>query len=286
MAKNKIKVESKDAQDNPIVVYVTRPTRDENAKALMIASKVLKDAVLNGAILRKTLDTMLIQQGLWSTEQQAEVDKIDQEIRDKLVQLKKGGIKLSEARDLAIDIRIARMQRTILLSERNVHDELTADAISENAKFDYLVSVCVKDEEGKPVFVDVEDYREKSEDNPYASDAAAKLSGMLYGLDDNWEYNLPENKFLKKFNFVDDELRLVNKDGKFVTKDGKLIDNDFRYINEDGEFVDVDGKRIDKDGLPLVEFSPFLDDDGNPISDEQPVEIESTEEAVNESPSS
>jgi len=281
MAKNRIRVESKDVDDNPIVVYVTRPTREENAKAQMVASKTFKDAVLGGAIVRKALDDMLVAQGLWSAEQQAKVDKIDQEIRDKLIQLKKGGVKISEARDLAVEIRIARMQRSLLLSERNVHDDLTAEAISDNAKFDYLVSVCVKDEEGRPVFTDVEDYKEKAEaNNAYASDAAAKLATMLYGMDEDWEAKLPENQFLKKFNFIDEDLRLVNKEGKFVTKDGKLIDNDFRYVNEDGEYIDVDGNRIDKDGLPVVEFSPFLDDDGNPIFGVQPDEAEATDETV------
>ena len=286
MAKNKVKVESKDVDGNLVVVYITRPTREENAKAQMVASKTFKDAVLGGAIVRKALDDMLIAQGLWSAEQQAKVDKIDQEIRDKLLKLKKGGIGLSAGRDIAVEVRIARMQRSLLLSERNVHDDLTAEAISDNAKFDYLVSVCVKDEEGKPVFESVEDYKEKADANhPYVGEAAAKLAGMLYGLDEDWETNLPENQFLKKFNFVDEDLRLINKEGKFVTKDGKLVDNDFRYINEEGEYVDIDGNRIDKDGLPVVEFSPFLDDNGNPILDEQPVEAAPTEEAAKETAS-
>jgi hypothetical protein len=155
----------------------------------------------------------------------------------------------------------------MLTAERNSHDDFTAEAQSDSAKFDYLVAACLRNEDGTPVFPTIEDYKENA-DEPYASEAAGKLAGLIYGLDEQWEANLPENQFLKKYKFVDDELRLVNKDGKFVTKDGKLIDNDFRYINEQGEYVDVDGNRIDKDGLPVVEFSPFLDDDGNPIVDE------------------
>lgn len=269
MAKNRIKVESKDKDDNCIVVYVMRPNREQSSQSQIIASKVFKDAVLNGALVRRALEDALIKQGIWDSEKQSKVDKIDEEIREKLTKLKAGGIKLSEARDLAIDIRIARMNRSLLLAERNAHDEFTAEAQSESAKFDYLCSVCIRDENGDPVFKDIDDYKEKSEE-PFASDAAAKLAGLTYGLEDDWEANLPENKFLSKFNFVDDNLRLINKEGKHVTKDGKLIDNDFRYINENNEFVDIDGNRIDKDGLPVVEFSPFLDDDGNPIIEEEP----------------
>ena len=272
MAKNRIKIDSKDSEGNLVTVYVTRPNVDENAKAQMVASRVFKEAVFEGAIARKKLEKFLVEQGLWSSEEQAKLDKIDEEIREKLIQLKKGGMKVQEARDLAIEIRIARLNRSMLVAERNDHDDKTADAISENAKFDYLASVCIKDEEGNPIFKDVNEY--KSSEEPYVVEAAAKLASMLFGLDDKWEENLPENQFLKKFEFVDEDLRLVNKDGKHVTKDNKLIDNDFRYINEQGEYVDVDGNRIDTDGLPMVEFSPFLDDDGNPIIEAEAEEVE------------
>ena len=264
MAKNKIKVESKDLEGEQVIVYVTRPTRDDNMKAQAIASKTFKEAMQNGAFVKKTLENMLLKQGIWDNEKQAEVDKIDEEIKDNLVKLKKGGIKLSEARKIAIDIRLARIKRTSISAERNSYDEYTAESQANDAKFDYLVSVCVKNAKGKPYFKDVDDYRDKIEE-PYAYEAASKLAGMLYGLDENWEETLPENKFLKKFNFVDDELRLVNEDGKYVTTDGKMIDNDFRYIDKDGNFIDVDGNKVDEDGLPIVEEQPFLDDKGNPI---------------------
>lgn len=266
MVKNRVEIKSKDKDGNEKVVYVVRPSRDDNAKAQIVASKTFKDAVLNGALVRKTLEDILVKQGVWNSEKQAQSDKIDDEIREKLIQLKSGGIKLSEARDLAIEVRIARMNKTVLLSEKNAHDEFTAESQSENSKFDFLVSVCIKDEEGNNVFESVDDYKDRA-DEPYAIEAASKLAGMLYGLEENWETNLPENKFLLKWNFVDENLRLINKEGKHVTKDGKLIDNDFRYVNEKGEYVDTSGRRIDDDGLPSVEFVPFLDDDGNPIEE-------------------
>jgi hypothetical protein len=93
---------------------------------------------------------------------------------------------------------------------------------------------------------------------------------MLYGLDQDWEAKLPENKFLKEYEFVDDKLRLVNKEGHYITTDGKRVDENFRYIDEEGNFVDEDGNRIDEDGLPVVESKPFLDDEtGKPIVKEK-----------------
>ena len=206
MAKNRIKIESKDLEDNDVVVYVVRPNRDESAKAQMLASRVFRDAVQNGALVRKALDNMLLKQGIWSAEKQSELDKIDEQIRTNLIKLKSGGIKLAEARDLAIDTRIARLNRSLLLAEKNEHDEFTADAQSEAVKFDYLCSVCIKNEEGQLVFSDVDDFRDRSNE-PFIEVATSKLASMIYGLEENWESNLPENKFLTHYNFIDEKLQ-------------------------------------------------------------------------------
>jgi hypothetical protein len=88
---------------------------------------------------------------------------------------------------------------------------------------------------------------------------------MLYGLDNDYESNLPENKFLKKYKFVDDQLRLVDKKGRLIDADGKLIDSDNRFIDEEGNFVDKFGNRVDKNGDYVVEQEPFLDENGKPI---------------------
>ena len=264
MNKNRTKVVGKDSDGNEVTVYVTRPTKEDNSDAQIVASKVFKKAVMEGALLKQSLDNILREQGLWDDNKQQELDEINEKIEKNLLKLKKGGIKLSEARDLAIDVRVLRMQKHRLLVEVNAYDDYTAESQSDNAKFDYLVSVCIKDEEGNKYFKDVEDYQ-SSADQPFVIDCARKLASMMYGLDENWEENLPENKFLKQHSFIDDQLRLVNKEGKHVTQDGKLIDENFRYIDEEGNYIDEDGNKVDEDGLPIVESSPFLDDDGNPI---------------------
>lgn len=264
MANNRIKVDSKDKQGKKTSVYVTRPTKEENSKSQIVANKVFKDALMNGALVRKVLEKWLEDQGIWNQDKQKEVDDIDDEIRENLIKLKKGGIKLSEAKQVAIDIRMARVRKNQLMMERNSYDEYTAEALSDNAKFDYLASVCIKDKNGEPYFESVEDYQQNG-DQPFAIEAAGKLAAMVYGLDDDWESNLPENQFLSKYKFVNDDLRLVDKDGRYVTTDGKLIDSNFRYIDEQNNYVDYEGNRVDEDGLPIVESSPFLDDDGKPV---------------------
>jgi hypothetical protein len=123
----------------------------------------------------------------------------------------------------------------------------------------------------QPVYKNMEEYLNSSTEK-VAIMGAQNLANMLYGLDNDYESNLPENKFLKKFKFVDDKLRLVDKKGRLIDREGRLIDESGRFIDEEGNFVDKFGNKVDKDGEYLVDSQPFLDENGNPIvlDEEQP----------------
>jgi hypothetical protein len=123
----------------------------------------------------------------------------------------------------------------------------------------------------QPVYKNMEEYLNSSTEK-VAIMGAQNLANMLYGLDNDYESNLPENKFLKKFKFIDDKLRLVDKKGRLIDREGRLIDESGRFIDEEGNFVDKFGNKVDKDGEYLVDSQPFLDENGNPIvlDEEQP----------------
>jgi hypothetical protein len=147
-------------------------------------------------------------------------------------------------------------------------DNLTAEGQADNARFNYLVSSCtVYKDNNQPYFSSMEDYLTRSTDI-VAIKGAQTLANMIYGLDNDYESNLPENKFLKQFKFIDSKLRLINKEGKLVDEEGRLVDEFGRFIDSDGKYVDKFGNRIDEDGKYIVETQPFLDDDGNPIIQE------------------
>jgi len=79
---------------------------------------------------------------------------------------------------------------------------------------------------------------------------------------------------LKKYKFVDEQLRYVNKEGRLIDVDGRLVDDQGRYIDKSGNFVDKYGNKVDSEGEYVAEFEPFLDDDGKPVV----VDEETTEE--------
>ena len=112
-------------------------------------------------------------------------------------------------------------------------------------------------------------------DNPIAVKGATEFYYLLSGTE-NLDDKLPENKFLKKFKFVDEKYRLVEKGStRLVDREGRYVDEYGNYIqyNEDGTYyyVDLNGRRLDeKTGNFVVdEPAPFLDEYGNPISEDE-----------------
>jgi hypothetical protein len=265
MIRNKIEVKSTDNDGKEVTVYVIRPNSRELTDAQIVAGGVLKNALDNKALLRSQLREYMVQNGMWDEKKEERLEKIDAEIVDALTKIKKGGMKLNEGKELALKIKANRIVKLMLEASRRQLDEYTAESQAENARFDYLVSVCTKNEKGERVFESLEDYNARA-DEPFAKDAASKLASIVHGYDPDWEKKLPENQFLLKYKLVDENLRLVNKDGHFVTSDGKVIDENYNYVDGNGNIVDENGVLLDSDGLPKVEQEPFLDDDGNPIT--------------------
>ena len=130
----------------------------------------------------------------------------------------------------------------------------------------------------REIVKDVEDYMNQSNDT-VAITAAQKFANMMYGLEEDYESTLPENEFLKEFEFVDENLRLVNEEGKLVDIEGKEIDEFGRYVDSEGNPIDREGDQVSDDGKYAFQRAPFLDDSGEPIVDEAEEEQEQEPEA-------
>jgi hypothetical protein len=256
--------------DKDTTLAVVSPSLEDQREATKVYNTAFSDALKAKAVVRAKLDDLLVEQGLWDDRKQNKFTELQSKILDGERKLAKGGISLSEAKKTALDMKRVREELRELISVKTNLDTHTAEGQADNARFNYLVSACtVYNENKKKYFSSYDDYMNKSAD-PVAVVAAQNLAGMLYGLDADYESKLPENKFLKDYKFVDEKLRLVNKEGKLVDEEGRLIDENGRFINEKGEFVDKDGNIVTKEGEYVVEFSPFLDDSGKPVVIDNP----------------
>lgn len=251
-----------------VKVLVKKPGRKELNDSQIVYNKAWRKALDGGAVIRAKLNDYLTKEGVWSESQQKQYEEFIQKINDKELILKKGGIPLKKAKSLAIELKRLRLEFRDLISERTSYDSNTAEGVADNERFDYLVTVCVLDPLTKtPIFKDEEDYDARGSE-PWAVRAASELANFIYNLDPEYENNLVENTFLKKFKFADDKGRLVNKDGHLIAID---LNGNERLIDEEGFYIayndDGTSYKVDRDGnkVPDIEESPFLDDDGNPI---------------------
>jgi len=279
-------VESFDTDGNKVKVFVKKPDTKDYQDSQVVYNQEFRKAIESGAMLKQKLLDYLEKEGIWDKDKQAKNDKFVKDIRDREDTLKAGGIKLSEAKKIALELRGLRAQFQMFLAEKNQQDGNSVEGQAENARFSELVRLCIYNEKEQRYFVDTADY-EKNMTQPFVLEASSELANMLYGLDPNYEKNLEENKFLKEFEFVNEDLRLVNDDGHLVDVGGKLINEDGRYVayrtkeaekSQDKDqqyFVNVDGKEVvcikGEDGeedwvrKDLAERKPFLDDSGKPV---------------------
>lgn len=283
-------IESVDNDGNTVKVLIKNPTAKQYRDSQVEYNKAFRMALDSKALLRQKINDHMVDQGIWGKEKEKKYQKFLTDINEKEDLLKGGGVKLSDAKKAALKLRELRDGFKDLIAERNALDTNSAEGQADNARFAELVRVCmVNPETDQPYFPDQQAYDSQT-DQPWVVEASSELANMLYGLDPDYEGGLVENKFLKEFKFVNEDLRFINDDGHLVDSEGKLLNEDGRYIayrtkegkaKQDPEevyFVNVDGEEVvsvDDDGTEtwvkksLAERKPFLDDDGKPIVSEE-----------------
>ena len=250
---------------------VRRPTMQELTKANEMRRKTFNEELAAGTMLRDQLDEELRKRKLWSDDREARYQLLRQEVVDGEFALAKGGISLNQAKEIAIDMRRKRAEMVNMLSSRTDLDANTCEGKADSVRFNFLFANClVYNDTDEQYFKNgLGDYLLRQED-PVATVGATEFFYLISESDDV-DSKLPENKFLKKYKFANEDFNLVDKDGKLVDTDGKHIDENGNYIKwtSDTEYIMVDssGRPLNSEGEFDVEFSGFLDDDGNSIDE-------------------
>ena len=262
MAKNKIVFESytepvDGAEKGDLIkLVVVRPSPKVQSEGDKVYNKAWMNAYKNDSLLRDQVAVIVKDRGIWNDNLQAELEALDTKLIDLLKKIRAGGVTKLEGRKLAIEVRKLRNERMQLTSTTNNLDNQTCEAQAENARFDYYVSACTLDAETgkKPYFNGYDDYVARKSET-VAGDAATNLVKILYDYINILQSEFPENRFLRKFGYCDDQLRLIDKDGN-------LCDEDFRRVDENGFLVNDKGERIDEDGnlVDVDSVGEFLDD--------------------------
>lgn len=260
MSKDKEKSVEVTIDGNKVKLVIKKPNNVVLSQAQRIGAKAWTDCVRDGIMTKKELEKFMKEQGIWDDGKDKEQKALIEEIASMEKKLFVGSqghtkLKASEGKEIAIKMRMKRAELRDLIAERISLEQNTAESISDNARFDYLVANCAFYENGQKVYSSLEDYQSRADAEP-AFTAASTLAAMLYSVDKDFEAKLPENKFLKMFNYVNEDLSLVNKDGETVDLEGRRIDKNGFYLNEEGKRVDKDGNLLDESGnyVPTVEY--------------------------------
>ena len=208
-------------------IYVRKPTNGELTKAEKVRVKNWSKFKSDPDIMSKIqLNRYLEERGIWDKQKEKErttLEKSIAELQEKLSRPGKKKVKLSEARNTAIELRKKRVEYRDLISEKIELESNTTESLADNARFDYLVTCCTfyKDSDEK-VYNSVGDYENDATDIAFT--AAAALGQLLYNLTDSFEASLPENEFLVKQKLADKEnLALIDFDGNYVDEDFNVI---------------------------------------------------------------
>jgi hypothetical protein len=110
-------------EDKEVELAVVLPSAKIKQQGRHVHAKAYNNAIQAGAMLREELEGHLRNSKLWSDERQAEYDRLRKVLLDGEKKLAKRGLKLSEARDLAIEMSKARLDLQELLAQRNKVDQ-------------------------------------------------------------------------------------------------------------------------------------------------------------------
>jgi hypothetical protein len=260
-------VKTKDVDGNDLELGVFKPnykiSQEANLVYNLYFSKLLKEYAKRGEkpMLRAEVDQYLKDAGIWTNKEDEKIQSLVSQIRSKELKLKKGGIKKSEGRQLALEINDLRTEMIKLYAKKQQLDSSTIESMCENHKFNFLVSQCVVFPETKEnYFKDFDDYLDRA-DEVASIDCAKKLAELIYNISSNLNLSFYESEWLKKAGFINEDGKFVDENGSFIDKTGRKINIDGRFIDEDGNLVDRDGNKVDSLGNLIIDDSkPFIDD--------------------------
>ena len=177
---------------------VKKPSIKNKSKGDLVYAKYFNEALKNGAIIRSRLNEYMLEQGVTTPEKQVEKLKMLREVEDFRKKLSDPELKPDEGRELVTKINLNLASYRLMRMVEIELDQTTAEALADDARFNYLASCCTFTEDGSLYFKDVDEYLQKLEDgDEVAKVAAVKFASLVYGTEEN-EDERPENVYLKK----------------------------------------------------------------------------------------
>ena len=128
-------VEGLDKDGNTVKSLLKQPSAQDYRDSQVQYNEVFRQALDSGALLRQKLSDYMEEQGIWDEEKQKQNDAFVEKIAGMEEALKAGGIRLSDAKEVALKLKKTRLEFRDFLSERNSLDSNCAEGQADNARF-------------------------------------------------------------------------------------------------------------------------------------------------------
>ena len=252
--------------EEEVKLAVRMPTTKEENTSEMEQSRVFGAAIDGGVKVSEALMNSLVEQKVWGKDKEGEIEELSKRVKDNIHKLRTGKngeerLRKVDGKNIAVEIINDRAKIDEINSILTRKMSFTAEGMAQNAKFNCLVALCtVYNDSNERYFKSVDDYKNRANDAD-AELAANKFYELYYGLKDDPRKELPEYKFLLKYEFVNDKLHFLDELKRPTTMDGKFLirNEDGRYIDEDGQLINASGDLVDESGEVIVESVDFLD---------------------------
>jgi len=212
------------------------------------AGIVFKNAIQEGLMLNAEVDNLVRDRKLIN---EGRIEDLSKSIRQKEKELltgKVGSKKLTKLEGRAIALSISKIRQEINTLADAASDlySMTAERRADQERLQYFIYASILNADTQARFFPTySDFKDNLNED-VVRDATVAFGKRAIGR--NYEAELPENKWLIKYKFMNDKLELVNEAGQ-------LVDEDFRLINAEGHYIDQNGRRTDR-------FGNLLDNDG------------------------
>lgn len=242
--KTQAKIIGKDEHNNDVVTIVRKPDRKLLQEGQKIYSQTVRISLAAGYLFKTALEKYLVEQGIWGEEDEKNIAKLRDEIFEKTQYIKTGKkdgnvLKLTEARDIAYEVRVLRRRINEINEKRNSFDLVTVEESASNCQFDFLCSRSFFKEDGSLVFENVEQYNAHSHLD-WVQKCAHQLMCFQFGINENWTAELIENKFLIERGFIDPETLMSKElmvELEKIKEEEAKPEQVAQFLDENGQLV-------------------------------------------------
>jgi hypothetical protein len=115
----------------------------DKSYASKVGMLVRESTKKNKFLLRSEIDKFLKERGIWSIEDDNKIIKLRKDVEDNLNKLRRGGVKLSEGRSVAISTMEKRNEIVQIMQKRQTFDDTTIESMATSEKAEYLTYCCI-----------------------------------------------------------------------------------------------------------------------------------------------